>query len=183
MLDRCVQLERRAHYAQSRSQQHRDDREPRSASSKSGPVSFLDILMNGVGVGVQAADASGAQKQSSSQANPSDPSTTEEETSATGSSEAAMGASTSTESWLTKDEDALTGLSFRRDGAASTQPATPLGKNFRHHAERSRQIVRDLFEPTGKRHPGGTDRDGSDPRSGGTTSDFDRGNKLTAGTR
>lgn len=96
------------------------------ASSKSGPVSFLDILMNGVGVGVQAADASGAQKQSSSQANPSDPSTTEEETSATGSSEAAMGASTSTESWLTKDENALTALVF--GATASTQPATPLGK-------------------------------------------------------
>jgi hypothetical protein len=61
-------------------------------------ASFLDILLNGVGVGVQGTPAASAQKQSSSQANPSDRSNTDDETPHTATFAAEVSASAPTDS-------------------------------------------------------------------------------------
>lgn len=123
------------------------------ASPKSGPASFLDILMNGVGVGVQAADASGAQKQSSSQSSSSDGSTSDEENAQTASSQAATTDRASIESsavWLTKDEDALTTFVSGAPKAAAPQPATPSGKTDATPSEHGKPAVTSTATPAGE---------------------------------
>ena len=66
---------------------------PLLGGAKASGTSFLDILLNGVGVGVQAIPAAGTQDQPSSQANPSDRSKTDDETQQTATLSAETSAS------------------------------------------------------------------------------------------
>jgi hypothetical protein len=100
-------------------------------SSRTSGASFLDILMNGVGVGGQVTQAASAQKQSSSPANPTNRSNQDDETPQSATFAAEVSASTPTESSaqgqkLHQPDPETAGNSQATNPSASDNPAAPL---------------------------------------------------------